>query len=94
MNKPPRTKEGYISSHCPVCGGILKKSKKNPKIFVSRPLSDNGSEVSEAPPVTTGRTTAAPLNNAMTRSSLTTVFPYKLETRRDIYCIIINYEPL
>ena len=33
-NKAPRTKEGYISSRCPVCGGYMKKSKKNPKLYI------------------------------------------------------------
>lgn len=33
MSKP-RNKKGLISVHCKVCNGLMKRSKKNPKIYV------------------------------------------------------------
>ena len=30
----PRNKKGLISVHCKVCNGLMKRSKKNPKIYI------------------------------------------------------------
>lgn len=34
MSKKPRNEKGLISVHCKICGGLMKKSKHNPKIYV------------------------------------------------------------